>query len=124
MVIDPSGNDADEAQRRQKAPKGLAEQIIRSVLSKEPNLTLPEIEERVLAADHRVARKTVYNQLNAGRDTTYRFQNHRWSLRDTVVFGGQGGPKPGNQYSSVRDMDWEMSPIVTADQRMKERGMT
>jgi hypothetical protein len=75
--------EGEDGVRRSKAPKGLAEKIVRGVLKDHPNgLALGDLEIKVVEADSRIAVKSVYNHLNANRLTLYRRDgNNVWHLR-------------------------------------------
>jgi hypothetical protein len=75
--------EGEEGARRPKAPKGLAEKIVKGVLKDHPSgLPLDELETKVVEADSRIAIKSVYNHLNANRLTLYRRDsNNVWHLR-------------------------------------------
>lgn len=73
----------EDGEAKRKAPRGLIASILKELLTEAPGTTLPELEIWAVAKDPRIARKTVYNHLNANRDTLYRYSNGKWYLRDT-----------------------------------------
>jgi hypothetical protein len=66
--------------KRTKAPRGLINTVLRDILTESPGMPLPQVEEAVTAREPRIAKKTVYNHLNANRDTLYRYTDGRWYL--------------------------------------------
>lgn len=78
---------SEERSDRRKAPKGLIETITKRILNEHPGLRLSDLEVVVLDADPRIAKKSVYNHLNANRETLYRHENGHWYLRESAPVG-------------------------------------
>lgn len=64
-----------------RAPRGLINQVVATVLQGGRGYTLAEIEAGVELLDDRVARKSIYNHLHANRGTIYRLDGNKWFLR-------------------------------------------
>lgn len=70
----------DEADAHARAPRGLAREVIDLILRSGPPLSTSDIQKLAAELDQRVSSKTVYNELNRGRDKLYRLSMGRWSM--------------------------------------------
>lgn len=99
-----SDPQADE-EKRMKAPRGLLATVLKAVLTDRPGLGLPEVELAVMAADSRIAKKSIYNHLNTNRASDgqpglYRQQQGKWFLADGAP-PNIGAPGPESRAPSV-----------------------
>ncbi|MDP2011803.1 MAG: hypothetical protein Q8K11_16645 [Phenylobacterium sp.] len=75
---DEGSEDGDDGQSR--APRGLAREVIGMILSERGALSTSDLQRLGSELDARVSPKTVYNELNRGKDRLYRLSMGRWSL--------------------------------------------
>lgn len=71
---------ADETEAQARAPRGLAREVIEMILRDGPSLPTQDIQRAATDLDERISAKTVYNELNRGKDKLYRLSMGRWSL--------------------------------------------
>lgn len=76
--FDAASEDDDDAQSR--APRGLAREVIATVLGQRGALATADLQRIASKVDPRVSPKTVYNELNRGRDKLYRLSMGRWNM--------------------------------------------
>lgn len=92
-----------------RAPRGLVGDLIDQVLTDHPGIPGVDVEDRVLKADSRIARKSVGNTLRRYRDEKYRKEGRNWFLigdaeKETAETGT-------NQDSAALEQQTERSPL-------------
>ena len=60
-----------------RAPRGLIDDVLEAVLQAKPGMTLEEVEAAVVAADDRIAPKSVYNKLRHWEKQNRKFRRAR-----------------------------------------------
>lgn len=76
----PEAQPADDVGGGTRAPRGLAREVIDMILRSGSPMPTAEIQAMATHLDERITAKTVYNELNRGKDKLYRLSMGRWSL--------------------------------------------
>ncbi|ODT62172.1 MAG: hypothetical protein ABS77_07585 [Phenylobacterium sp. SCN 69-14] len=71
---------SEETDAQARAPRGLAREVIDMILRDSTPLPTNDIQRMAMDLDERISAKTIYNELNRGKDKLYRLSMGRWSL--------------------------------------------
>lgn len=86
------------AEVARRAPKGLVDDVLEMVLKASPGLTQEQVETAVVAMDHRIAVKSVYNKLRAWERQNRRFRRHKglwYRIADIPPIGAEQSSPQG-----------------------------
>ncbi|HEY1561925.1 MAG TPA: hypothetical protein VGF71_13735 [Caulobacteraceae bacterium] len=83
---------------RQRAPRGLIDEVLEDVLAFAPGLSLAAIERAVLEEEPRIARRSVFNRLRLHEQNSGRYQrvNGHWYRKQDV-------PKQPNMFQEAAE---------------------